>query len=351
MLKFIDKVISRFAPDLGLDIGSDHIGICECGEGSFREAARLMYEDESRERLLAVGMRAKLFEGRTKSGVFSLRPVRCGHVCDYEGALELLRFCLSKRAHTGVFGSRVVAAVPIGTADADRQIMSDLCFASGARGFYTVISPLASAAGAGLDIFGSESCIVVDIGSETTQAAVICMGGIVSAGIMPSGSRAFDKLIVSYCREQLGLAAGESSAEFFKKICDCSRIPDKAELSLCGQDLRTGLPKRVKIDSSDIADIFAPQLRKLRDFILRIMQYSPPHFLESIVSGRAVLCGGGANLKGLDSFLAGETSLPFMRAQEAEFCTLKGLELSIKDPRIMRAAAAFNLNRTAAEFD
>ncbi|MBQ7501822.1 rod shape-determining protein [bacterium] len=351
MLKFLDKIVSRFAPDLGLDIGSDNIGICECGESTFREAARLLYEDESRERLLAVGMRAKLYEGRTKKSVFPLRPIRRGHVCDYEGALELLRFCISKRAHTGLFGSRVVAAVPIGTADADRQILSDLCFALGARGFYTVISPLASAVGAGLDIFSSESCIVADIGSETTQAAVVCMGGIVSAGIMPSGSRAFDRLIISYCRDKLGLAVGESSAEFFKGVCDCSRVPDKAELTVCGQDLRTGLPKRAKIDSLEVAGILAPQLRKIRDFILRIMQYAPPHFLESVMSGGAILCGGGANLKGLDSFLAAETSLPFMRVQEPEYCTLKGVELSIKDPRIMRAVLSVNLDKTAAEFD
>lgn len=336
MLDFFDKLISKFSPDLGVDLGSSSIGVAECGKNYWREHARLIYEVKT-DKLIAVGSQAKLMAGRLNKDKILSAPIKEGCVCDYDKALELLCFCLSRCSNLGLFGPRVLLSVPVGASEADVRIISDLCRSAGARGISLVAAPLASALGCGLSITQSKACLVVNVGAEITQAAVICMGAIVVADSVPVAGASLDKAIVDYCRRQ-NLVVGMGSAEQLKIEGGCAYTENSAlNFEIKGRDLKTGFPRKMKLTAAQILKILKPKLEQISNMLQRVIQLTPPGFTNDIVDSGMMLCGGGSRLSGLAQYLAAETGVFCQVAEKPEDCTLLGLEQLYHDPRIMRS--------------
>lgn len=336
MLDFFDKLVSKFSPDLGVDLGSSVIGVAECGKNYWREPARLVYEIKT-DKLVTVGSQAKLMEGRLNRDKIVISPIREGCISDYDKALELLCFCLSRCSNLGLFGPRVLLSVPVGVSETDVRIISDLCRSAGARGISLVAAPLASALGCGLPVTQSQACLVVNIGADITQAAVICMGAIVVADSISVAGTALDKAIVDYCRRQ-NLVVGMGSAEQLKIEGGCAYTENGSlNFEIRGRDLKTGFPRKMKLTSAQILKILKPKLEPISNMLQRLIQLTPPGFTGDILNSGMMLCGGGSRLSGLAQYLAAETGFFCQIAEKPEDCTLLGLEQLYHDPRIMRA--------------
>ena len=336
VLDFFDKLISKFSPDLGVDLGSSAIGVAECGKNHWREPARLVYELKN-DKMIAIGSQAKLMEGRLNRQKLTVSPIKEGCVCDYDKALELLCFCLSRCSNLGLFGPRILLSIPVGASEADVRLVSDLCRSAGARGVSLVAAPLASALGAGLPITQSQACMVVNIGAEISQAAVICMGAIVVSDAIPVAGASFDKALIDYCRRQ-GLVVGLGSAERLKMEGGCAYTENNAlTFEIKGRDLKTGFPRKMKLTSAQILKILRPKLEQIAHMLQRIIQLTPPGFANDIVKSGIMLCGGGSRLAGLPQYISAETGFFCQIAEKPEDCTLLGLEQLYHDPRIMRA--------------
>lgn len=341
MLEFFNRIAAKFSPDMGLDIGSEYIGAIECGNGQlWREPSRLMYENGSG-RLLALGIKAKLMDGRTTSACRAERPVKNGCIGDYAGMLELLRFCLGRASRLGFLGPRLMLSVPVSYSDVDCRAASDVCRAAGAASVYFVPAPLAAALGAGLPVSQSKAFMILNIGADLSQAAVICMGGMAVFDSVPEAGAAFDSLIIDYCRTERDLIVGRASAEFLKSSGGCVWTEDDgSEMEIKGRDLRTGLPKRIKITAGDMCRVLKPAAGRIASLVQRVLQLTPPGFAGDIAETGLTLCGGGAQLQGLDQFLTRETGLFCQTAPEPAACTLRGIEQMLIDPRIMKAVNA-----------
>lgn len=350
MLDFFDRLVSRFSPDLGLDFGTSFIGIVECGRNKWREPACLAYEGSSRQ-LLTLGEKAKSIEGRCEESCKIIHPIIDGCIDDYDGVLELIRLCFSKCTRLGLLGPRVMVAVPVGSAETDWQVYTDLCRAAGARSVFVVPSILASAMGAGLDISGSKTCFVLDVGAGISQAAMICMGGIVMADYVPIAGDSFDQSIIDYCRYEKDLVVGKESAENLKINGGCAWT-DKAEeeFVIKGQDLKSGLPRSVKLTAGEICRILTPNLQSIVDMLERLLQFTPPSFVADVAESGLWLCGGGSQLKGLEQFLALKLGIICGKIAEPNLCSLDGLEKMFYNPKIMHTVTSDSLSRAVSNF-
>ncbi|MGM9992850.1 MAG: rod shape-determining protein [Candidatus Bruticola sp.] len=336
MLDFFDNLVSKFSPDLGIDLGSYALGVVECGKSSWREPTRLVY-DLKTEKSIAMGEEAKRREGKLSKNRFVKSPIKEGRVCSYDSALEMLCFCLSRCSQLGLFGPRILLSVPVGAAEADVRIISDLCRSAGARGVSAVSAPLASALGAGLPVTQTQACMVVNIGADLTQAAVICMGAVVSAEVIPVAGSSFDKAIVDYCREQ-NLLVGFNSAEALKIAGGCASAESlDCTFDIKGRDLKTGYPRKISVTSAEIRQIFLPKLEQIANMVQRVTQITPPGFAGDVLKTGIMLCGGSSRLRGLSQYLSEKTGFFCQSAEKPEECTLLGLEQLYHDPRIMRS--------------
>ena len=135
MLEFLDRIVAKFSPDLGIDFGCSELGVVECGKNSWREPSRLTY-DIRHDKVTAVGAKSKLMEGRTSRNECVVRPIQRGCVCDYTGTLELLRFVLGRASQMGIWGPRVMLAVPVDVSEVEERVLADLCRFAGARDIF-----------------------------------------------------------------------------------------------------------------------------------------------------------------------------------------------------------------------
>ena len=343
-MDFFERLVAKFSPDLGVDLGSDWLGLVECGQAQWREAARVVYY-LPQDQLSAWGAKARLLEGRLLPTSKLVSPFRRGRILDYRGALELGRQLLRRCHNVGLGGPRLTLALPVNASGLERQLACDWGRALGARAWSIVPTPLAAALGAGLELLCcAEAHLLVDIGAQSLQVALLSWGGVVAADSLPQGSDALDRALIEYCRAERGLVVGRASAEHLKIEGGCAwTLKRREEFSIKGRDLASGLPRRQKLSAKELLQIYKPHLERWSRFIQSFLQAAPPQLASDIMAGGLTLCGGGSLLQGLEQYLASSLGLICQRASEPESCTLRGLDRLGRDPRL-RQALALNQN-------
>jgi rod shape-determining protein MreB len=77
-----------------------------------------------------------------------------------------------------------------------------------------------------------------------------------------------------------------------------------------GRDLVAGLPKTIKVTSSEIREALTDPLNIIIESIRVTLERCPPELSADLVDRGIMLTGGGALLKGLDNLISEETGLP-----------------------------------------
>ena len=127
--------------------------------------------------------------------------------------------------------------------------------AAGAKQVMMVAEPMAAAIGVGLPVETPTGNMVIDIGGGTTEIAVIALSGIVSDTSIRTGGDELDQAIVQFMRKNYNLLVGEPTAEAIKiKIGSAAPVGEEREMEVKGRDLVSGIPKTVRVHSSEIRE-------------------------------------------------------------------------------------------------
>ena len=107
--------------------------------------------------------------------------------------------------------------------------------------------------------------------------AVISLGGTVVGRSIRIAGDEMNEAIVSYVRLKYSLLLGEPTAEEVKISIGTSK-PTKEEkyFVVRGRDLETGLPKSIKLSSSEIREALAPVIQEIVGNIVETLEETPP---------------------------------------------------------------------------
>ncbi len=302
-----------FSRDFGIDLGTERTRIADTEKVLLEEATLAVIAwEEDRPRLVAPGNEAEAMLGRVPEGLEVIRPLQNGVIAYYEITESLLRYLLRKAGgRSWLFRPRVMITVPHDTTSVERRAVYEAILRAGAREAYLIQTPLAAAIGADLPIHSPAGNMVVSLGAGATQAAVISLYGIVSAGTLRKGGLALDEAIIAYVRKKYGIILGQPTAERVKKSIGAA-VPLDEELSIevQGQDQVSGLPKPVVLTTSEIVEALYEPLQEVVEMIRRVMEQSPPELVADIIDRGIALAGGGALLRGMDQLLTKELGVP-----------------------------------------
>ena len=315
MSRILDKILGFFSNDLAIDLGTANTCVYVKGKGIvLREPSVVAVKRDNRgnNKVLAVGSEAKRMLGRTPGNIVAIRPMKDGVIADFEVTEAMLRHFISKVHNSRrLVRPRIVICVPTGITQVEKRAVRESAQSAGAREVFLIEEPMAAAIGADLPITEPTSNMVVDIGGGTTEVAVISLAGIVYSKSVRIGGDKMDEAILQHVKRKYNMLIGESSAEDIKMTIG-SAYPMDPELvmDVKGRDLVSGIPQNISITSEEVRKAISEPVHSLVQAVRIALEQTPPELAADIVDRGIVLTGGGALLKGLDSLLREETSLP-----------------------------------------
>lgn len=319
--------IDNFFKDVGVDLGTANSLVYVKSRGILVNEPTVVAVNTKTGQILSVGAEAKKMSGRTPAHINVVRPLINGVISDFEMAQEIIRSFLKKLSRNTMFGyRRGILAIPDNLTEVERKSVEDAALNAGCGKVYLVDSPVAAALGANLPIHLPTASLIVDIGGGTTDIAVISMGGtVVSRALKVAGDK-FNEDIIDFVKDEFKLAIGEPTAEF-AKIAAGSALPlgEKLEVSLRGRDLSTGLPREILIRDTQIRSAIGKSLKSIVETIKEVVEETPPELAGDMLKQGIYVCGGGANLRGIDQLIEKETSVATEVVDDPLTCVARGL--------------------------
>ena len=295
------------ANEIAVDLGTANTLVYVKGEGIVLNEPSVVAIEKSTGKIKGIGLEAKRMLGRTPEGILAVRPLKDGVIADFDVTEKMLRYFLKTIIDKHVFRvkPKVIVCVPSGITEVERRAVRDSAETAGAKQVLMVAEPMAAAIGVGLPVETPTGNMVIDIGGGTTEIAVIALSGIVSDTSIRTGGDELDQAIVQFMRKNYNLLVGEPTAEAIKiKIGSAAPTGDEREMEVKGRDLVSGIPKTVRVHSTEIREAVQEPIQQIVDAVRRALEITPPELASDIVDRGIVMTGGGALIRGLDILLA-----------------------------------------------
>ena len=322
----LDWFHSLFSNDLGIDLGTANTLVYVKGQGIVLSEPSVVAVHATTGKVIAVGQEAKRMMGRTPGEIVAIRPMKDGVIADFETVEKMIRYFINKvHNRTTLVKPRIVICVPSGITEVEKRAVRESAEQAGARNIYLIEEALAAAIGANIPIQEPAGNMVIDIGGGTTEIAVLSLGGMVISDSIRVGGDEFDEAITKHMRNNYNLVIGERTAEEVKLSIGNAFSEKKSEsFELKGRDAMSGLPRTLIIDGTEIRKALKEPLDAILEGAIHVLERTPPELAADITERGIVLTGGGSLLKGLDKYLAKETGVPVILAENPLNCVAIG---------------------------
>ncbi len=343
-----NNFFNKFSKEIGIDLGTANTLIYTRDKGIVVNEPTVVAINTRTDQILAVGKEAKQMLGKTPPHIQVIKPLQEGVISDYEVTEKMLRYFFDKIYEQGfsfLNRPRVVICSPLDTTEVEIKAIEDATLSAGAREVYVIHEPMASAIGARMPIQDAVGNMIVDIGGGNTEIAVISLCGVVNWKSTNIAGDEMNKNIIQYAREMFNLLVGDSHAEQIKiQIGTAMEVGEEAQLSMRGRDVLTGLPKEVKVTSSDIREALSRSVQTIVEYIKMTLEITPPELTADIHQRGILLTGGGSLLRGLDKLITKTAEIPVKIVDDPLTTVVRGTGILLEDKELLTEVSIQNDN-------
>jgi rod shape-determining protein MreB len=336
----LSKIIGMFSVDLAIDLGTANTVVSTKNKGIIinePSVVAVRHNRDGKDIILAVGNEAKNMLGKTPLNISAVRPMRDGVIADFDMTEKMIRYFIEQAHKRKKFiNPRIIICIPQGITQVERKAVKESAISAGAREVFLIEEPMAAAIGAGITVSEPEGHMVIDIGGGTTEIGITSLGGLVlSKSVKVAGDR-FDKAIIDFVRQKFNLFIGERTAEKIKlDIGTVSTLKKDLITKVKGRDA-SGYLSSVNISSEDIEDALKEPLKEILVAVKNLLEETPPDLAGDIVDNGIILTGGGALIRGLDSFLNDNLQIPVRIADDPLLAVANGTAVVLSDNKLLR---------------
>lgn len=297
---------------IGLKMGSINTSIFKAGNGLVLKEASLiaMPTNPKNKEVYAVGENAKKIRDRLPQNIMVYSPITNG-VIQYEDlALLMLRSFIKKVFPNKSFGQNIKAIVctPVGLSPEEKKTLELTCYKAGIADVYLVPEVFCLAIGTGIDIQSEKANMIVDIGGNITDIAIISNYNIISAYSISIGGAIINSAIIKYINETYKIIISNEQAEQIK-IEVCSLIENYyASIDVDGFNYTTNTKESITITSSELYPIIEHYYGKIATIINSVIKDSDPQVIADITETGIHFFGEASSMIGLDKFFQKNTS-------------------------------------------
>ena len=337
---FLDKLIGLFSNDMAIDLGTANTIVSVRGKGIIinePSVVAVQSDRNGKDRILAVGQEAKQMIGKTPLNIQAVRPMQDGVIADFEMTERMIRYFIEK-AHSrkSFIRPRIIICIPYGITQVEKKAVEESAMSAGAREVFLVEEPMAAAIGAGIPVSDPDGYVVVDIGGGTTEIGVTSLGGLVLCKSIKVAGDKFDKSIIEHVRQNFNLFIGERTAENIKiEIGTAIKLETELKMKVKGRD-NTGLLSTIELGSEGVRIAIKEPLKEIVSAIKSVLENMPPDLASDIVDNGVIITGGGALIRGLDTYLSDIIKLPVRIADEPLLSVAYGTSQVLDEPELLK---------------
>lgn len=276
------------------------------------------------------GGEAKTILGKTPDFIKIVRPIVNGVISDFDAEVFLLQTFLERSVYLYTKNKTIkpmmtgIVTVPTIATEIEQKAVKEALLKIGMSQVFLIEKPLATAAGCGINIYSHEPNLIADLGGGLIELSIVGSSGILSQKSLRNAGDQMNKVIFNYVYLKYGIILGEATCENLK--IDILNFKNSEKLIVTrGKSLENGLPKSVKIKSSDINEALRSSFNQIIDGIKELIESSPPEVVDELMQKGIILTGGLSKVPGIDKFFEDELKLRVYCSEKHEYTTINGL--------------------------
>jgi rod shape-determining protein MreB len=250
---------------------------------------------------------------------------------DFDASVSFLNHSMDQAIHPYLAQYRLIkppiqgiSSVPTIATEIEQKALEEALLKTDCSDAVVIEKALATAAGCGYDIFSHEPHLIIDLGGGLIELSIVSGGGIVHQKTLKTAGEHMNKLIGNYTYLKHGIVLGEATCEDLK-IKLLNFTTEEKMINVRGKSLETGLPKTVKLKSSDVREALISQFHHISDAAKELIELSPPEVADSIYKNGIALAGNMAAIKGIDQFFVQELQIDTFVVENFMDATIHGM--------------------------
>ena len=340
---------------VGIDLGTTTTRIIVKGEGMIASEPTAVAIRDGGMQAAVFGESA--FETAAEDPEFQLRrPIAGGEIADPASARWLVNHAMIRAAGRQRifkpdvviavmsalpgFKPDVVIAVMSALPGGQRRSLLEAAALAGARTAYLLDAPLAAAMGAGIRLSGPNGHLVVDVGAGKTDIAALALEGTVSGRCLAGhGGMRLHTSVAEHVHQEHGVTVDSATVE--ELIASLARVGPHEErrLDVIGEGERG--EASLTITSTELNACLDAHVRPIVAAIDAVIADTPERLMSDIKREGILLCGGGAQLEGLDSAIATATGIEVHRESQPQLCAVRGTGYALDNLDVLKRALMY----------
>lgn len=298
---------------IGLKLGSTNTSIYKPGNGLvLKEASMIaMPTNPKNKEVYAVGENARIIKDRLPQNIIVYSPISNGVIQYKELATLMLKSFLKKIFPNKKIGQNIKAIVctPIGLSPEEKKTLELTCYKSGIADVTLIPEIFAHAIGSAIDIQNEKAQLLVDIGGNVTDIAIISKYNIIKALNISIGGGIINTAIIKYINENHSLIINYEQAEFIKlEICSLIKTYS-ASIDITGFNALTNAKQTTTISSSELYPIIEHYYGKIANIINSTIKGCDPQIFSDLSENGIYYFGEATSIIGFDKFFQEKTFL------------------------------------------
>ena len=311
---------------IGIDFGSSSLKIYAEGKGIVVDEPSIVAVETETGKPIAFGKAADSVYGRTVDDIKVVKVIRNGVISDFVLAERMLRYYLQRVCGNRIYKPNVIVSLLSDISALEKKTYLDVVTLAGAGRVCMVEGVLASAFGSGVATDKIGGRMVIDIGHNVTEYAIVSMGSISVSGTIRRGSDEIDKAIIKHLKRDRDIIIGPHTAREIKyKISSAQKRECETALMVSGKSNLDEMPISFEITSNEVFPYVDEQINMLVKDIHSGISEILPELLADAADHGILLCGGGGLIFDMANRIESELDIRCSLVDESIHAKIRGL--------------------------
>lgn len=325
--------------NLAIELGSSNTVIYMAGIGVVLKEPSMvaMQTINNKKVVVAVGSAAKNLVGKTNESLEIISPVVESEIVNFNVCKTMLKSFLEKVAPSGFFKKRnkVVFVCACGISKQEKKKFVQLAYSLGINQVGLIPSGVCALIGMEVEEHDPYSHMIVNMGGGATDIAIINNNHIIRGATINIGGSSIEFNIGEFLKSKLNVLFGANSIEEIKNQTATMLKNDICSISCYCLDLSTRERKKTRILSQDIYPVLQAAIDKICEASEAVLDMCSTEVLKDINKFGVYLCGGLANITGIDKYISTKLNLPVFVDVDPDSSVIMGAGNLLNNPILL----------------